>query len=166
MTSSNDNPNNDPKNWILQGSNDNTEWTDIDSQTEISFDSRCERKVFPVSQTQAYKYFRLYVTARNSESVRGFQLAEWELFGTVQSALIPVKQNILALYPNPVDRFLVVNAPEEGQIEITSLNGKLLFNGKVIAGNNTINLDCVQSGMYLVKIESDNAVYTGKMIKK
>ncbi|MDD3079926.1 MAG: glycoside hydrolase family 76 protein [Paludibacter sp.] len=166
LTSSNDNPNNDPKNWTLQGSNDNTEWTDIDSQTEISFDSRCERKEFPVSLTQAYKYFRLYVTARKSESVRGFQLAEWELFGTVQSALIQVKQNTLALYPNPVDRFVVVNAPEAGQIEITNIDGKLILNCKVSAGNNTINLDYIPSGMYLVKIESDDAVYTGKMIKK
>ena len=43
---SHDNPNNDPKNWILQGSNDNVEWTNINSQTEILFDSRCERKEF------------------------------------------------------------------------------------------------------------------------
>ncbi len=166
LTSSNDNPNNDPKNWILQGSNDNVEWTNLNSQTEISFDSRCERKEFPVSLTQAYKYFRLYVTARKSESVRGFQLGEWELFGTVQSALIPVKQNTLALYPNPTDQFAVVNAPEAGVIEIINLNGESIHSNKVNEGVNTLNLDKLQSGIYFIKLRSTETFYTGKLIKR
>lgn len=166
LTSSNDNSNNDPKDWKLQGSNDDVNWADIDTQTGVSFDSRCERKVFAVPATLPYKYFRLYVTAKKLSTVKGFQLAEWELFGTVQSALIPVKQNTLVLYPNPVGKYAVIDAPEAGLIEIINLNGESILSSEVKFGNNTLNLDNVSSGMFLVKIKSSEAVYTGKLIKK
>lgn len=166
LTASNDNPNNDPKNWVLQGSNDNIIWTDVNSQSEISFDSRCERKEFIVSPSQAYKYFRLYITSRKSETVRGFQLAEWELFGTVLSALTPVKQDLLSLYPNPADQYVQLNVPEAGILEIVNLNGDIMYSSQVNVGNNTLNIKKLQSGLYFVKIRSNDTVYNGKMIKK
>jgi len=82
ITSANDSPNRDPKTWKLQGSNDGGLWTDIDIRTNVIFANRYEKQVFPVMTSQTYTYFRLLVTARNSDTDSGFQFAEWELYGT------------------------------------------------------------------------------------
>jgi hypothetical protein len=79
VTSANDASDRDPKNWNLQGSNDGTNWTMVNSQNNQSFGSRFEVKTYPVSNTTAYKQYRLNVTANNGSSL--LQIAEIQLFG-------------------------------------------------------------------------------------
>ena len=66
----------------MQGSNDGTQWTDIDNQNDVAFTNRYEQQVFLVNTSTTYTYFRLLISARNSNVDSGFQFAEWELYGT------------------------------------------------------------------------------------
>jgi predicted alpha-1,2-mannosidase len=77
ITSGNDEPGRDPKDWTLQGSNDGSTWATVDQQTGQSWDARGETHSFTVSDPQPYLYYRLNVTANNGEDI--IQLAELEL---------------------------------------------------------------------------------------
>lgn len=77
LTSGNDAPGRDPKNWNLVGSNDGVTWTTLDTRADESFPNRNETKAYTFSSTEAYKYYRLNITQNNGEGI--FQLSEWRL---------------------------------------------------------------------------------------
>ncbi|SDW69531.1 alpha-1,2-mannosidase, putative [Amycolatopsis xylanica] len=75
VTSANDAPERDPKDWALQGSNDALTWTDIDKQTGQSYSDRFQQKDYKLAApTTAYKYFRFDVTRNNGGPI--MQVAE------------------------------------------------------------------------------------------
>jgi hypothetical protein len=78
ITSANDVPARDPKNWNLQGSNNGTTWTTLNTQTNQTFASRFLTKTYTFTNSTAYTYYRLNITAVSSGTQ--MQLAEWELF--------------------------------------------------------------------------------------
>ena len=53
---------NPPRQWVFEGSNDDSNWTALDTKnTDVNFNAG-ERKVFPFTNTTAYRYVRLRVT--------------------------------------------------------------------------------------------------------
>lgn len=68
----------DPKEWVLQGSDDGKEWKDIDAQKGVEFLSRFELKLFKLKAAVSYQYYRLVVKANHGGE--HFQLSEIELF--------------------------------------------------------------------------------------
>ncbi|WP_114790911.1 DUF1735 domain-containing protein [Niabella yanshanensis] len=80
MTSANDQESRDPKNWRFQGSNDGTNWIDLDVQTDILFTDYKQTKRFEFDNNTPYKHYRLRIEALRSNPIGGlFQLAEWRL---------------------------------------------------------------------------------------
>jgi len=77
LTSGNDAPSRDPKDWILAGSNDETTWVTLDTRTGESFDGRNETKEYTFESTTPYKYYRMSISANNGDGL--FQLSEWRL---------------------------------------------------------------------------------------
>lgn len=71
-----------PRNWQLQASNDSLSWVTLDSRTGETFDSAGITKTYPITDTTAYRYFRLNITANNGGA--GLQLAEIELLKNPQ----------------------------------------------------------------------------------
>ncbi|MBD2280751.1 PA14 domain-containing protein [Aphanizomenon flos-aquae] len=80
ITSANDVPTRDPKNWILQGSNNGSNWTNLDTRNNETFSSRFQTRSFTLSNSTSYSYYRLNITANNGNSAT--QLAELQLFGS------------------------------------------------------------------------------------
>lgn len=78
VTSANDAEARDPKDWVLEASNDGSNWTVLDEQSNIQFTSRYQKKTFNLSNVTPYSHYRLRVTANNGASI--FQLAEWTLY--------------------------------------------------------------------------------------
>ncbi|MNI72562.1 hypothetical protein D3C73_1285130 [compost metagenome] len=78
ITSANDVPARDPKNWTLQGSNNGTNWTTLDTRTNEAFASRFLQKTYTFSNTTAYAYYRLNVSANNGDT--NLQLADIGLY--------------------------------------------------------------------------------------
>lgn len=77
ITSANDEPTRDPKNWTLQGSNNGLTWTTLNTQTNQSFATRFLKKSYSFTNTTAYAYYRLNISAVQSGSI--LQFSEWEL---------------------------------------------------------------------------------------
>jgi hypothetical protein len=55
----------DPKTWTFQGSNDASTWTTLDTQSNQVFANRNHAKVYNISNTTAYRYYQIDVTANN-----------------------------------------------------------------------------------------------------
>ncbi|MBV7529759.1 T9SS type A sorting domain-containing protein [Chitinophaga sp. sic0106] len=95
VTSANDAVTRDPKNWTFEGSNDGTNWTVLHSATNQVFINRWQRLRYNFSNSTAYTYFRLNITANSGATI--VQLAEWEIFGTgTGSPLIPAGPSALS----------------------------------------------------------------------
>jgi predicted alpha-1,2-mannosidase len=77
MTSANDVPERDPKDWTLQGSADGTTWTDVDTRSGETFTERGQTRQYTVRDPKPYLYYRLNVTANGGAPI--VQLAELEL---------------------------------------------------------------------------------------
>jgi PA14 domain/F5/8 type C domain len=92
LTSANDLPGRDPKNWQFQGSHDGNSWTILDTRSGEIFSSRFQTKPYPISNTVAFAYYRLNVTANNGDA-SGLQLAELALVlgSNSQPALTPIQ---------------------------------------------------------------------------
>lgn len=81
ITSGNDDDTRDPKDWTLEGSNDNTNWTTVDTVTGETFASRGLRKEFicDAPGSTAYEYYRLNISSNNGNGSIT-QLAELEMY--------------------------------------------------------------------------------------
>lgn len=80
MTSGNDAPERDPRDWKLMGSNDGSNWTDLDVKTGQAFSGRNMTVRYEFANNTAYKYYRLQITLLQGGLTQGlFQQSEWRL---------------------------------------------------------------------------------------
>lgn len=93
ITSANDAPGRDPRDWTLQGSHDGVTWTIIDTRTgqywaEAGDEHRFERHEFLFDNDVAYAFYKLDITANNGDgTLMGFaelELLERQLPGAAQ----------------------------------------------------------------------------------
>ncbi|MFI1097517.1 GH92 family glycosyl hydrolase [Streptomyces sp. NPDC020917] len=77
LTSANDSPTRDPKDFALQGSTDGSTWVDLDKRTGVTFSGRFATNTYKFTNTTAYAYYRLNVTANSGDSL--VQLADWDI---------------------------------------------------------------------------------------
>src|SRR5215218_7338046 len=85
LTSANDAPERDPRDWTLQGSDDGSSWTTIDAQTGQSFSERFQTKQYEIDpgKVAGYRFYKLDITANGSGNI--IQLAELQLSNGVTS---------------------------------------------------------------------------------
>lgn len=77
-----------------------------------------------------------------------------------------ITANAFSIYPNPVKDILnFSNVPNEANIAINSIEGKLILSGKA-NGNSPLNLDNLPTGLYLITIEKEGQKTTQKFIKQ
>jgi predicted alpha-1,2-mannosidase len=75
MSSANDAPERDPKNWTLRASNDGAAWTTIDTRAGEVFAERFQTKTYDTANTEAFRFYQLDISA-NAGGVNIVQLAE------------------------------------------------------------------------------------------
>ncbi len=84
ITSANDAPGRDPRQWQLLASSDGVAWTTIDSQKDVVWFGRQEKALFALKKPAAGPFFRLQIEANSGD--KSFQIAELELFIPAESA--------------------------------------------------------------------------------
>ncbi|WP_433367488.1 GH92 family glycosyl hydrolase [Actinoplanes sp. CA-142083] len=77
LTSANDAPERDPRDWTLQGSADGTTWTTVDTRAGETFGERFQTKVYDVATPAEFPIYRLTITGHPSGNLT--QLADLEL---------------------------------------------------------------------------------------
>ncbi|GGU80955.1 alpha-1 2-mannosidase [Lentzea flava] len=77
LSSANDAAERDPRDWTLQGSNDGTNWTVLDTRTGENFPERFQTKVYDIASPASYLHYKLDITANHGANI--VQIAEVEL---------------------------------------------------------------------------------------
>ena len=67
----------DPKDWVLEASNDGHTWSTVDERANQEFRWRRQTRAFPVKNPGEYGHYRLRITANSGE--RTVTIAEIEL---------------------------------------------------------------------------------------
>ncbi|NPA35967.1 MAG: T9SS type A sorting domain-containing protein [Chlorobi bacterium] len=79
-----------------------------------------------------------------------------------------VQLNKIKVYPNPASDYLTISTNGEinnAQIEIYSINGKLIKKDKFSSSDNYIDISSLPEGIYLLRIKCDNKYFVTKFSK-
>ncbi|OME43162.1 hypothetical protein BSK59_33530, partial [Paenibacillus odorifer] len=70
-----------PKEWTLQGSNNNIDWIVLDEQIDQTTWSSSMKKSYTFSNAVKYKYYKLSITNTINGTIQGrFYLSEWDMY--------------------------------------------------------------------------------------
>lgn len=83
---------------------------------------------------------------------------------TITSKNANKMDNSIKLYPNPVKDKLFIAGANNGKLELYDFTGKLIF--ETTSSTNEINLSGLNPGHYIYKFQTQNRLYTGKIIKE
>ena len=158
VTSANDEQGRDPKSWKLQGSNNGTEWTDIDTETNQTFDSRYLSKTYSVSTFTAYRYFRLYVTEIYSNTSTVVQIGEWQLLGKeAESTGVNNLGASIKVFPNPVMNNLFIQIEETSTVRLYNMLGQIKYQGIFEKGTNLLDVNNYKDALYVLNISTEKS---------
>jgi len=87
------------------------------------------------------------------------------IFETISSLSENIKNDI-KIYPNPTTDFININGVGEGQISLTDISGKVIYQKNNCSQNEIIDLTSFNSGIYIINVMSENYSISGKVIKK
>ncbi|MCL2487860.1 MAG: carbohydrate-binding protein [Oscillospiraceae bacterium] len=94
MASAHDAEERDPADWTLQGSDNGTDWTVLDTKTNFRFTARRQVQTFTLAAAVTYTYYRLDITATRNPNVTSMdgrplmQLARWDLLDGAGKSLL------------------------------------------------------------------------------
>ncbi len=71
-----------------------------------------------------------------------------------------------AMYPNPTFDIVRVSINDEASYSIVNLNGQVLKNGKLIAGDNTLRTSQLSNGLYFLNIRTNRGFIFKKLVKQ
>ena len=72
--------------WTIAGSNDASSWTDLDSQSGVTWTSNGQTKTYDFTNTTVYRYWRATLTSTNSANAPELGEMEYMTEGTTTSA--------------------------------------------------------------------------------
>jgi alpha-L-fucosidase 2 len=159
LTSANDVPQRDPRDWQFQGSNDGATWTTLDTRSGETFSSRFQTKTYTFANTTAYRYYRLNVTANAGGTGFGLQLSELTLGSSSVLTTAPTGL-VVSVGTTPNSANLQWNslpgAVEYHLFRGTSSSGPFLPLASGVAGT-TFTDHAVPSGTYHYRIAGANS---------
>ena len=77
-----------------------------------------------------------------------------------------LKIDPLEISPNPFAEQLNFEVPENGNLVVSDLAGRVLFQQKISEGSNQLNTENWMSGIYFVKFVGENTQRIGKVVKR
>lgn len=75
------------------------------------------------------------------------------------------KEKAKNIFPNPATDHLYLNCEENAEVEILNLQGQVIATCKIPA-NGSVDVSALKSGVYLMRIKTDNGLVTSKFVKQ
>ncbi|GAA4111742.1 hypothetical protein GCM10022393_09620 [Aquimarina addita] len=74
----------------------------------------------------------------------------------------------VVIYPNPVSNILTIDfyGSKDAEARVINTAGQIVFKSAIKSGNNTLNFNTLESGIYFVKIVNEQQVLVEKVIKE
>ena len=108
---------------------------------------------------------------KSEKGINSYRVATESYNGTnhytaVKSLNINCKKSFIKVFPTITNSTVNVSLPENGQIFITTSNGKSIFETYAKAGYQILNLRSFVSGVYIITVKSLSGVSNFKVIKE
>ncbi|MBU3146957.1 Ig-like domain-containing protein [Clostridium sp. CF012] len=125
-----------PTSWIFQGSNDGTNWIDLDIRTGISWKSD-ETKSLIFNNTTAYTDYRVYISKINGSTSYGAVIDEIEMMEKIQTTTgVTLNKTTDSITVGQTDTLIASTTPSGIGVTWTSSDSTIATvdaNGKVTA---------------------------------
>lgn len=155
------------KNYIIEGSEDGTDWATMLDKTDLGNGARIDRYY---DLNTVARYVRLTSTARTTNW--GNSIWEFQIYGeaytpTEIKPLSPAKK-AAAVYPTTPNSSIIVHSEEAVKsIIIYNLLGQVVKTEYKYQAGSTINVSNLVAGNYLVKIVTENnEIFTQQISKR
>ena len=108
------------------------------------------------------------IDANRSKWIRtGYGVAVYNENGILISIKDVTKSDInLQVFPNPTFTNITIEIPTKGSLFIHNISGQQLLRQQITEPTTTIDVNTLQSGIYVVKIVGEKGVQVGKFIKQ
>jgi hypothetical protein len=176
ITSANDVPSRDPRDWKLAGYNAETKRWEILHEVSDNpvWESRFKRRVWTFDNESWHHLYRLSITGINGNTQNLMQMAELQLFGEVgeYTLLQNHPTTKMQLYPNPASEYLTIklhseDSDESAEISLFDMTGKQVWAKQLDAGAETslnLNIAHFAPGLYIVRMLSGSDILMEKVL--
>ena len=174
ISSANDEPTRDPKDWSLRGWNEASEsWEILHTVTNNPvWESRYKMRVWSFENENWYYKYRLDITAINGNSQGLMQMAELQLFGELGDLTGIMETTLpgIRIYPNPALDHLNIKfngQQRETRLRILDLTGKKVFEERIhpeLGSIFRVDLEDYSPGIYLLQILNGNRSLTKRFL--
>lgn len=97
-------------------------------------------------------------------------MADYEITITTATtnAISFVKENSITIFPNPVEDFVIISSESEHiqEISIYDMTGKMLLTQITDNQKQQVDLSSLRNGIYTIKIQSSDEIFTTKILKR
>ena len=86
----------------------------------------------------------------------------------ISTDILVDEQKFFSVYPNPTNSMLIIESggvSDQYNIDITSINGQLIFSKEMAGSSHQLDLSTLEKGVYFITIKSKSLVATKKIIK-
>ncbi|MEK4025534.1 discoidin domain-containing protein [Sporosarcina sp. FSL W7-1283] len=139
ISSSLTNNKNSPLDWSLQGSNNGSSWTDVDSRIDTASWSSLEERVYVVDSNRLFRFYRLYI--RKTEANTFATLGKLELFERIPPSppswktVSPTLPTLTQFQSEGMDDLSILDRKLQQVIESPQqMTSEVLGEGKVFKG--------------------------------
>ena len=121
----------------------------------------CEEEAFQVCVWDSFSQEEIIINTTDSPNV----YFTTECLGSTK--IEDLTYDWLNIYPNPTNSLLTIETDQSDHysIEISSLNGQLIYSTTMEGTSHQIDLSSFQKGVYFITIRSEDFVTTRKVIK-
>ncbi|ANW95221.1 hypothetical protein AXE80_02495 [Wenyingzhuangia fucanilytica] len=145
----------------------NTSFSGLPGLTSLEMAAETPPTLPTQTQSQSTTLSNVTLIAPTSASATAYSNASgWSDFGTFTEAGSLSNELISAaefnVYPNPVEDVVTIQNVDVISASIIGVTGKVVLS----ATTNTVDLSSLSSGVYLLKVTTDNNIYVERIIKK
>ena len=114
-----------------------------------------------MSATKGKTYVDTVVNYFCPRIMRQLQVGNWEALGVKTNEQV----NQVSVYPNPSNGLVTVTAANIiKQVEVFDIAGKVIFTSNNYTNKCNINTTAFNKGMYIIKVQTENAIETTKLL--
>ena len=141
--------------------------TELFSLNPSSYWSIPSQSAWPFNANEWYLMINLAITQAGPNSNTVFpnqmEIDYVRVYQENTTSIESVRENENIIYPNPSNNYIVFKGNNLKYIRIYNIEGSLMLD-KILNQNKTINVEHLDSGMYLVELEDSFGVKTNKKV--
>ena len=143
----------------VEKSTDAIHWTSI-HQEAAAGNSKTERtyKTIDLNVAVGTTYYR----------IKQIDIDQQATYSSVQKVVRHSDEEVL-IYPNPCNTMLIIslkNSTQHANIEIFTLDGRLISRESSNQANHSINVESLPKGTYVIRISNTEKTYTSKFVRQ